>query len=166
MKRVGLLVTAIVGVAVVALGFSPSARAAASAKEQITEVENKILNATSADEAITYDDQKDIDFYDFVPPLQYKGAAAVRGDLDNFFSNAKDVKGNFVELTVVTDGKMGVAYSIQHFTWKGKDDKPIEATVRVTDVYHKVGGQWKVFHSHVSVPVDPKTGQGQMNLNS
>lgn len=166
MKRVGLMVAAIVGVTVVAFGFTSNARAAGSSKEQITQVENKLLNATSTDEAIKYYDQKDIDFYDFVPPLQYKGATAVRGDLDNFFNNAKDVKGNFVELTVVSDGKLGVANSIQHFTWKGKDDKPMEATIRVTDVYHKVGGEWKIFHSHVSVPVDPKTGQGQMNLNS
>ncbi len=98
--------------------------------------------------------------------MQYKGATAVRGDLDNFFSNAKDVKGEFVELVVVTDGKMGMARSIQHFTWKDKDGKPQEGTFRVTDVYHKVKGKWKVIHSHVSVPVDPKTGQGQMNLKS
>ncbi len=166
MKRVGLAVAAIVGVTVVALGFSPNALAAGSAKKQITEVENKLLNATSTDEVMKYADEKDIDLYDFVPPLQYKGVTAVRGDFDNFFNNAKDFKGNFVELTVVTDGKMGVAYSIQHFTWKGKDGKPMEVTVRATDVYHKVGGQWKVFHSHISVPVDPKTGQGQMNLSS
>jgi ketosteroid isomerase-like protein len=113
-----------------------------------------------------YFDEKDIVLYDFVPGLQYKGATAVRGDEDNFFSNAKDVKGEFVELVVVTDGKMGMARSIQHFTWKDKNGKAQEATVRVTDVYHKVNGEWKVFHSHVSVAVDAKTGQGQMNLKS
>jgi ketosteroid isomerase-like protein len=61
---------------------------------------------------------------------------------------------------------MGMARSIQHFTWKDKNGKAQEATVRVTDVYHKVNGEWKVFHSHVAVPVDAKTGQGQMNLKS
>jgi ketosteroid isomerase-like protein len=76
------------------------------------------------------------------------------------------VKGKFVELVVVTDGKMGMARSIQHFTWTGKDGKPAEGTFRVTDVFQKVDGQWKVIHSHVSVPVDPATGQAQMNLKS
>jgi ketosteroid isomerase-like protein len=166
MKRVGLIVTAIVGVTVIALGFSVNARAAGSAKDQITDIENKVLAATNTDDAMKYDDLNDIDFYDFVPPLQYRGKDAVHGDLDNFFNNAKDVKGNIVEMQVVTDGKLGVAYSIQHFTWKGNDGKPMEATIRVTDAYHKVGGAWKMFHSHVSVPVDPKTGQGQMNLKS
>jgi ketosteroid isomerase-like protein len=166
MKRVGLVLTAIVGVALVGLGPSSEARAAGSAKAQITDTENKLLNATSTDQAIQYYDQKNIDFYDVVPPLQYKGGDAVRGDLDNFFSNAKDLKGKMVELTVITDGKLGVAYSIQHFTWTGKDGKAAEATLRVTDAYHKVDGQWKIFHSQVSMPVDFKTGMGQMNLSS
>ena len=165
MKRVGLIVTAIVGVTVVALGFSTNARAAGSAKDQITEIENKVLAATTADEVMKYVDQNE-DFYDFVPPLHYKGATAVHGDLDNFFNNAKDVNAKFVDLNVVTDGKLAIAYSLQHFTWKDKDGKAQEGTFRVTDAYHKVGGQWKMFHAHVSVPVDPKTGQAQMNLNS
>jgi ketosteroid isomerase-like protein len=166
MKRVGLVIRAVIGVAVIGLGFSTAVRAAESAKAQITDDENKLMNATSTDQAIQYYDQKNIDFYDFVPPLQYKGGDAVRGDLDNFFNNAKDVKAKMVELTVITDGKLGVAYSLQHFSWTGKDGKPMEGTFRVTDAYHKVDGQWKIFHSQVSVPVDPKTGLGQMNLNS
>lgn len=165
MRRVGLVVAMTLGVTVFALGFGSNARASSN-KEQITNIEHKIMDATSTDEAMKYIDQNDIDFYDFVPPLQYKGASAVHGDLDNFFNNAKDVKGNFVELHVVTDGKLGIAYSIQHFTWKGKDGKEMDGTFRVTDVYHKVDGQWKEFHSHVSVPVDPKTGQAQMDLSS
>ncbi len=168
MKRLGMTIAAIVGVAALVLSMSVSANAEGSAKDKkaIEDVENKIIAATTTDEVMKYYDQNDIDLYDFVPPLQYKGATAVHGDLDNFFNNAKDVKGNFVELVVVTDGKLGMARSIQHFTWTGQDGKAQEATLRVTDVFHKVGGKWKVIHSHVSVPVDPKTGQAQMNLQS
>jgi ketosteroid isomerase-like protein len=166
MKRLGLMIATVVGVSVIALGFCSSARAATSAREQITDIEHKIMDATTTDEAMKYDDPNDIVFFDFVPPLQYKGSKAVHADLDNFFNNAKDVKGNFVELRVVTDGKLGVAYSLQHFTWKDKDGKAMEGTFRVTDAYHKVGGQWKLFHAHVSAPIDPKTGQGEMNLKS
>ena len=56
--------------------------------------------------------------------------------------------------------------SLQHFTWKDKDGTPQEGTFRVTDIFHKVGGKWKLLHTHVSVPVDPATGKGQMNLQS
>jgi len=31
------------------------------------------------------------------------------------------------------NGKVGIAYSIQHFTWTDKDGKPGEGTFRVTD---------------------------------
>lgn len=168
MKRLGLTIGAIVGVAALMLSLSVSANAEGSAKDKkaIEEVEHKIIAATTTDEVMKYYDQNDIDVYDFVPPLQYQGAAAVHGDFDNFFNNATNVKANFVELVVVTDGKLGMARSLQHFTWNDKAGKAQEATLRVTDVFHKVGGKWKVIHSHISVPVDPKTGQAQMNLQS
>jgi ketosteroid isomerase-like protein len=168
MKRSGLTMGAIVGVAGLLLTLSVSANAAGNAKDEaaLKDVENKIIAATSTDEVMKYYDQNDIDLFDFSGPLQYQGATAVHGDLDGFFNNAKNVKGNFVEMVVVTDGKMGMVRSIQHFTFTDKDGKAQEATLRVTDVFHKVGGKWKVIHSHVSVPVDPKTGQGQMNLKS
>jgi len=135
-------------------------------KQEIEGIEHKIIDATSADQVMKYYAKDNIDLYDFHPPLQYEGAAAVKADLADFFANAKDVKGEFVQLVVVTDGKMGMARSIQHFTWTGKDGKPAEGTFRVTDVFQKVGGQWKVIHSHVSAPVDPATGRAVMNAKS
>jgi len=110
-----------------------------------------------------YDDQ-DVTVYDVGPPLQFKGAKAVHGDFDEFFKSANDLKAELVELTVVAEGNMGMARSIQHFTWKDKDGKAMAATLRVTDVFHKAKGDWKVIHSHISIPVDLKTNQGQLDL--
>jgi ketosteroid isomerase-like protein len=166
MKKLGLISGVIVGMAGLLLSLSVNANAAAKDEKAIKDVENKIITAPNTDEVMKYYDPNDVDVYDFAGPLQYKGNTAVRGDFDAFFNNAKDLKGQFVELVVVSDGKMGMARSLQHFTWTDKDGKAMEATIRVTDVLHKVGGQWKVIHSHISVPVDPKTGLGQMNLKS
>jgi ketosteroid isomerase-like protein len=47
---------------------------------------------------------------------------------------------------------------------KPVDGKPTAITIRETDVLHKVNGEWKVTHSHISIPVDLKTNQGQLNL--
>jgi ketosteroid isomerase-like protein len=167
MKKLGFLLAA-VAIAAFAASASFNALAAGNSKQEITELEHKCINATSTDQAASLGcfDEADIVLYDFIPPLEYSGDKAVRGDLDNFFNNAKDVKGNFVELVVVSDGKLGIAHSIQHFTWTTKDGKPMEATLRVTDALHKVSGRWKIFHTHVSVPVDPTTGKAQMNLQS
>jgi ketosteroid isomerase-like protein len=167
MKKTGLLLGAI-AVAALASAVSFKALAGGSAKQDITDLEHKCIAATSTDQAASLGcfDESDIVLYDFIPPLEYSGAKAVRGDLDNFFNNAKDLKGEFVQLNVVTDGKLGIARSIQHVTWTTKDGKRMEATIRVTDALHKVGGRWKIFHTHVSVPVDPNTGKAQMNLKS
>ncbi|MBV8771423.1 MAG: nuclear transport factor 2 family protein [Deltaproteobacteria bacterium] len=167
MKKTGSLL-GIIAIALVAGALSFEAFAASNAKQEITNLEHKCIAATSTeqDAALGCFDENDIVLYDFVPPLEYSGAKAVRGDLDNFFNNAKNVKGEFLELQVVTDGKLGVARSIQHFTWTSKDGKPMEGTFRVTDVLHKTEGKWKIFHTHVSVPVDPNTGKAEMNLKS
>jgi hypothetical protein len=38
----------------------------------------------------------------------------------------------------------------------------VEMTLRVTDVWRKRGGQWKLINSHASIPVDLKTGKADM----
>jgi ketosteroid isomerase-like protein len=155
-------------VAAVALLLSLSVNAHASTKDEkaIKDVEHKMIATTNTDDLMKYYDQNDVDVYDLAGPLQYKGNAAVRSDFDNVFANFAGAKGNFVELVVVTDGKMGMARSIQHFAWTDKAGKPQEVTVRVTDVFHKVDGDWKVIHTHFSAPMDPKTGMTETNLKS
>src|SRR5215510_525957 len=153
MKRLGFVIGTIVSVAGLAWSFSFSANAAGSAKDEITAVENKLIAATSTAQFMEYVDDKDIVLYDYVPPLQYKGASAVRSHMDTVFQDAKELKGEFVELEVVADDKVGTARSLQHFTWKDKEGKSMEGMFRVTDVFHKVGDKWKLIHSHVSVPV-------------
>lgn len=66
--------------------------------------------------------------YDFLPPIEYDGAKAVRAHLNDFFNNATDIKAEFIKINIITDGKLGIVRSIQHFTWKGKDGKANEGT--------------------------------------
>ncbi|MBI3246380.1 MAG: nuclear transport factor 2 family protein [Deltaproteobacteria bacterium] len=141
-----------------------AARAAGDSKAEITALEHKLIAATSADEVMTFQDEREIVLYDYMVPLQYVGAKAVRADFEKFFSSAKNVKGDFVSLRVVVDKKVGVAHSLQHFTWTDKDGKPGEGTFRVTDGWQKVKGQWRLFHTHVSFPLNPENGKAEMNL--
>jgi len=160
MKKVVFTLSAI-SAAILVWSF---ANAAGDSKAEITAIEHKIIAATSADELMPLYDEKEVVLYDYIAPLQYTGATAVRANFDKAFSNAKNLKGKFLELKVVADEKMGVAHSLQHFTWTDKDGKPGEGTFRVTDCFHKVNGQWKVFHTHISFPIDPATGKAEMNL--
>jgi ketosteroid isomerase-like protein len=165
MKKPGLIIGTIVATALL-LSVSVNAHASSKEEKAIRDVEHKMIATTNTDDLMKYYDQNDVDVYDLAGPLQYKGNAAVRGDFDNVFANFPGAKGNFVELVVVTDGKMGMARSIQHFAWTDKVGKPQEVTVRVTDVFHKVDGQWKVIHTHISAPMDRKTGLTQTHLKS
>jgi ketosteroid isomerase-like protein len=165
MRKLGWFI-GMVAAAALLLSLSVNAHASTKDEKAIKDVENRMIATTNTDDLMKYYDQNDVDVYDLAGPLQYKGNAAVRSDFDNVFANFAGAKGSFVELVVVTDGKLGMARSIQHFAWTDKAGKPQEVTVRVTDIFHKVDGQWKVIHTHISAPMDPKTGMTQTNLKS
>ena len=86
-------------------------------------------------------DEKAFVFYDYVPPLQYKGASAVRSRLDALFQEAKDLKGEFVELEVVADDKLERPQPpALHLEGQGREADG--GDVPVSDVFHQVGGKW------------------------
>ncbi|GGF06831.1 hypothetical protein GCM10011611_10420 [Aliidongia dinghuensis] len=98
--------------------------------------------------------------FDVVPPRQYVGGAAYRKDWQAFLATFDGApQFTLSDLTVAANGSMGYGHSIQHVVGKGTDGKPIDFTVRVTDVYRKIKGQWLIVHEHVSVPVDIETGK-------
>jgi ketosteroid isomerase-like protein len=51
-----------------------------------------------------------------------------------------------------TVGSLGYGHSIQRVSGAMRDGKTLDLTVRVTDVYRKIGGKWLIVHEHVSVP--------------
>jgi len=67
------------------------------------------------------------------------------------------------DLSVAADEKMGFGHSIQHLTGTDTKGQPVDLTVRVTDVYRKIKGNWLIVHEHVSVPVDLNTGKPDLS---
>ncbi len=102
--------------------------------------------------------------FDVIPPRQYVGAQAYRKDWTDFMAMFKGpVQLQISELTVQADGKMGWGHSIQHVTGTDTKGQPIDLTVRVTDVYRKINGNWLIVHEHVSIPVDLDTGKPDLS---
>ena len=62
-----------------------------------------------------------------------------------------------------TEGNLGYGHGILRTTGPDKDGKPLDLTVRVTDVYKKINGKWLVVHEHVSWPVDLETGKADLS---
>src|SRR6516165_8100813 len=63
------------------------------------------------------------------------------------------------EVDVTAGGDVAYVSSIHHVTGTMKGGKKIDYTVRVTDGFKKIKGKWLIAHTHVSFPVDLRTGQ-------
>jgi len=61
------------------------------------------------------------------------------------------------------DSNVGFGHSIQHLVGTNTQGRPIDLTVRVTNGYRKIDGNWLIVHSHVSVPVDLATGKPDLS---
>jgi ketosteroid isomerase-like protein len=93
--------------------------------------------------------------FDAASPREYVGAKAYRKDRKKFFAIFNGpVEFEISALNIATHGGLGFGHSIQHFGGESFKGRPIDLTVRVTDVYRKIDGDWLVVHEHVSVPVD------------
>jgi len=96
--------------------------------------------------------------FDVPPPLQYTGATAYRKDWTDFFAGSVGpVEFSLTDLDVTVGGDVAYGHSIQRVAMTDKKGKKGTMTVRVTDGYKKVNGQWLISHEHVSVPVDLAT---------
>jgi uncharacterized protein (TIGR02246 family) len=98
--------------------------------------------------------------FDVVPPRQHSGADAYRKAWVGFFTHFRDTpKIAINDLGITVDGALGFSHSIQHVTGTDTQGHFVDRTVRVTDGYRKIGGNWLIVLEHVSVPVDLKTGK-------
>lgn len=107
-----------------------------------------------------YVPDKSLVVFDVVPPRQHLGADAYRKAWVGFFASFKGTpKIAITDLGITVDGNLGFSHSVQHVTGTDKQGHPIDRTVRVTDGYRKVGGDWLIVLEHISVPVYLATGK-------
>src|ERR1700722_16093442 len=102
--------------------------------------------------------------FDVIPPRQYVGADSFKKDWQGFLGGFNGpVTFENSDLQVFADGKLAYAHYIQHVSGTGKDGKPIDNTVRMTDVLRKIRGKWLIVHEHASVPVDITNGKADLS---
>jgi ketosteroid isomerase-like protein len=104
--------------------------------------------------------QDNFALFDVVPRKQYLGADIYREAWVDMFSRFKGTpKIAITDLRITVDGNVGFSTSFQRVTGTDTQGHSIDRTVRVTDGYCKIGGNWLIAHEHVSVPVDFTTGK-------
>jgi len=107
---------------------------------------------------------KSLVVFDVVPPRQHLGADAYRKAWRGFFAHFKGKPKIAITGFVITvDGNLGFSHSIQHVTGTDTQGHTVDRTVRVTDGYRKIGGNWLIMLEHVSVPVDLATGKPDLD---
>jgi len=116
---------------------------------------NAVMRAYSAGE--------DLFVFEAVPPRQFVGARAYRQHVQEFLVNFRDPFTYDVRDVVVTvAGDVAYGHSIQHLQGIDRDNR-IDMTIRVTDVYRKINGDWFIVQEHASFPVDPQTGKADFS---
>jgi uncharacterized protein (TIGR02246 family) len=161
MKLRGLLFLASVAVCI---GFAPKPVVASPAQDQarIQALESRFVAAFKAKDVnaimALYVPGDSLIVFDASPPRQYTGWSAYKKDWEDFlapYPGPADFQ--LTDLDITVGGDVAYSHSIQHVILTDKDGKKVEFTVRVTDGYKKVNGQWLISHEHVSVPVDFNT---------
>jgi ketosteroid isomerase-like protein len=145
-----------------ALVLCPAAKADAQA--DIKTLEDRFVAAVKAKDlnAImkVYVPDQTLFVFDVTPPRQYVGAAAYRKDWQEFIDGFNGpITFELTDLDITAADNLGYSHSIQRVAGTDKQGKKVDLTVRVTDIYKKVNGNWLVIHEHVSVPVDLDTGK-------
>ena len=146
--------------------MAPAAWSDARADDQadIKTLEQRFVDAFKAKDVArimsVYVPNETLVVFDVVPPRQYVGWNAYKKDWEDFLALFDGPIGvELTDLHVTTVGSLGYGHSIQRVSGPMRDGKTLDLTVRVTDVYRKIGGKWLIVHEHVSVPVDLTTGK-------
>ncbi|MHB8530805.1 MAG: YybH family protein [Caulobacteraceae bacterium] len=122
------------------------------------------FNAKNADAIMAnYAPGEGLFVFDAVPPRQYVGAEAYKKDWQALFAaypGPAHTTVSDLEITVV--GPVAYGHSINASRFTAKDGSKVDLTVRITDVYRKLGGRWRIVQEHVSFPVDLATGKADL----
>jgi ketosteroid isomerase-like protein len=107
-----------------------------------------------------YIPDKSFVLFDVVPRKEYLGADVYREAWKEMFSRFKGKpKIAITDLGITVDGNVGFGHSFMRVMGTDTQGHSIDRTVRVTDGYRKIGGNWLIVHEHISVPVDFTTGK-------
>jgi uncharacterized protein (TIGR02246 family) len=157
--------TALAAAIATTYALAPAAARSAPADEaKIKALEDKFATAFNAKDVDAimkvYVPDESLVVFDVVPPRQYVGAKAYRKDWQDLFAGFPGpLKFDISDLKIVAVGALGYSHSIQHLAGTDTKGQPVDLTVRVTDVYRKIKGNWLIVHEHVSVPVDLDAGK-------
>ncbi len=154
-------------VAVVSFQFRGTALAATNDKTEIEALEKRYTEAVIAKDVNAimscYAPGNQLFVFDAVPPREYASWDAYRKDWEQLLAAFPGpLSYSLSEQSITVVGQVGYGHNVQTGQFTRKDGSKLDAVVRVTDVYRKIGGKWLIVHEHVSFPVDLDTGKADL----
>ncbi len=93
--------------------------------------------------------------FDLAPPLQYRGAAASRKSLEEWFPTFRGPVGYQIrDLTITAGAEVAFSHSLNRISGARTDGTETDVWVRATVCFRKLGDRWTITHEHVSVPFE------------
>ncbi len=95
----------------------------------------------------------DILAFDLAPPLEYRGADAIRTSFEAWFATFQGpIRHEIRDLRVTTGDDVAFSHSLNRIGGKKADGEEFDIWVRATVCLRKIAGKWLVAHEHYSVP--------------
>ena len=96
----------------------------------------------------------DVVYFDVVPPLQYVGAAALRGRFTTWFAGYRSALTMEIrQLDIAACADMAVAHWLSKVAGTLQNGQEAGAWVRATSCFARTGDALLIIHEHVSLPV-------------
>jgi uncharacterized protein (TIGR02246 family) len=107
----------------------------------------------------------DVVYFDVVPPLQYVGAAALRGRFLQWFDGWKSaISMEMRDLRILSSGDLAVAHWLSRASGALTNGHDAGSWVRATSCCRRLDHKWLITHEHISWPVDAKSGAAVTDL--
>jgi uncharacterized protein (TIGR02246 family) len=108
---------------------------------------------------------EDVVVFDVLPPLNARGKEANAEKTQAWFDGyASDIGYDVEQLEIVADHDVAFCSFLYHVSGTLKSGDEVSMWVRATVGLHRVDGQWRIVHDHESVPWDPQSGRGLIDL--
>jgi uncharacterized protein (TIGR02246 family) len=97
----------------------------------------------------------DILSFDLAPPLQYRGADAIRKSLEEWFLTFSGPVGYDVhDLSVTAGDEVAFCHSLNRISGARTTGEDTDVWVRGTVGFRRIRGRWMITHEHLSVPFE------------
>lgn len=103
--------------------------------------------------------------FDFAPPLQNNGIAAIKQRLENWLASyAGHISQEVSDVHIEVSGNMAYSYCLTRTYGTSIKGEETDMWYRTTTCYKKGTTGWQIVHEHMSDPVDFRTGKVMFSL--